>query len=104
MNQVPLLTSHNGVVLIDEIESGLHYRLFSELLFVFYDLALELNVQLFITTRSWEVLLKTACMLDEMGQLKKLVYVRLERGKTIHAKQYQGKELLVAAESDLELR
>lgn len=96
--------NRNGVVLIDEIENGLHYRMFSELLFVFYDLALEMNVQLFITTQSWEVLSETACMLEEMGQLKKLEYARLERDNTIHAKKYQGKELLAAAESDLELR
>ena len=96
--------NRNGVVLIDEIENGLHYRMFSELLFVFYDLALEMNVQLFITTQSWEVLSETACMLEEMGQLKKLAYARLERDNTIHAKEYQGKELLAAAESDLELR
>ena len=90
--------------IIDEIESGLYYRMFSELLFVFYDMALELNCQLFIITQSWEVLSETACMLEEMGQLKKLAYVRLERDNMIRAKQFQGKELLAAAESDLELR
>lgn len=52
----------------------------------------------------WEVLSETACMLEEMGQLKKLAYVRLERDNMIRAKQFQGKELLAAAESDLELR
>lgn len=99
-----IATSRNGVVLIDEIESGLYYRMFSELLLVFYDMALELNCQLFIITQSWEVLSETACMLEEMGQLKKLAYVRLERDNMIRAKQFQGKELLAAAESDLELR
>ena len=99
-----IVSNRNGVVLIDEIENGLHYRMFSELLFMFYDLALKLNVQLFITTQSWEVLSETACILEEIGQLKTLAYVRLDRGKEIQAKQYQGKELLAAAESDLELR
>ncbi len=97
-------SSRNGVVLIDEIESGLHYRMFSELLFVFYDLALELNCQLFITTQSWEVLSETACMMDEIGQLKKLAFVRISRRKTLRITQYTGQQLLDSCNFDMEVR
>lgn len=99
-----IVSNRNGFVLIDEIENGLHYCLFSELLFVFYDLALELNVQLFITTHSWEVLSETACMMEEMGKLKKLAYFRIARNKTIQVTAYTGKELLDSCEYDMEVR
>lgn len=55
-NILPILltipTARDGVLLIDEIDRGLHYSSFDALWKTIYDLAREYNVQIFATTHS----------------------------------------------------
>jgi len=49
-----LANSGNGVLLIDEIENGLHYSVQSELWRMIFETAQELDVQVFATTHSFD--------------------------------------------------
>lgn len=47
-----MLNSESGILLIDELENGIYYKKFNNLIKTLDDLSQELNVQLFITTHS----------------------------------------------------
>lgn len=46
----------DGVVLIDEIENGLHHSVQNKMWRIIFSLARKLNIQVFVTTHSWECL------------------------------------------------
>ncbi|ETX02887.1 MAG: hypothetical protein ETSY2_34620 [Candidatus Entotheonella gemina] len=47
-----LVRSQDGVVLIDEIDTGLHFTVLSNMWKLVYETAKRLNVQVFATTHS----------------------------------------------------
>lgn len=47
-----MLNSENGILLVDELENGIYYKKFTNLMQTLDSLSRELNVQLFITTHS----------------------------------------------------
>ncbi|SFV50574.1 hypothetical protein MNB_SV-9-284 [hydrothermal vent metagenome] len=49
-------SAQNGVILIDELENGLHYTLLESFTKFMQELAVKLNVQLFLTTHSKETI------------------------------------------------
>ena len=49
-----LVNTHNGVLLIDEIENVIHYSIHKKLWEIILDFAEKLNVQVFATTHSWD--------------------------------------------------
>jgi hypothetical protein len=49
-----LVNAQDGILLIDEIESGLHYSVQPDLWRLVFEVARRLNVQVFATTHSWD--------------------------------------------------
>jgi AAA15 family ATPase/GTPase len=49
-----LVNAQNGLLLIDEIENGLHYSILADLWKLMFQVAHRLNVQVFVTTHSWD--------------------------------------------------
>jgi AAA15 family ATPase/GTPase len=49
-----LVNAKDGLLLIDEVESGLHYSVHTDLWRLIFQLADRLNVQVFATTHSWD--------------------------------------------------
>jgi predicted ATP-dependent endonuclease of OLD family len=49
-----LCNARNGVLLVDEIENGLHYSVQTEIWRTIFRLANTLNVQVFATSHSWD--------------------------------------------------
>lgn len=49
-----LCNARNGVLLVDEIENGLHYSVQTEIWRTIFRLATALNVQVFATSHSWD--------------------------------------------------
>ena len=49
-----LVNTRDGMLLIDEIENGLHYSVQSDVWRLIFEMAHRLNVQVFATTHSWE--------------------------------------------------
>ena len=71
-----LLNCKDGVILIDEFETGLHYSVQKKLWDIIFLLSEELNIQVFATTHSTDCILafaktnydnKTLIRLDEYG-------------------------------------
>jgi len=51
-----LVSAKDGVLLIDEIESGLHYSVQPDVWSLVFEVAHRLNIQVFATTHSWDCL------------------------------------------------
>lgn len=97
-----MLNCKNGVLLLDEFETGLHYSVQKQLWEIIFLLAEELNVQVFVTSHSFDCLKAFAeTNVSEQGML-----IRLEqRGSGIEPVCYtENKDIIFAAENDIELR
>jgi AAA15 family ATPase/GTPase len=59
-----IVASENGVVLIDEIESGFYYKTLTPMLNVIYEFAAQHTAQLFVSTHSYELLESLVAVMD----------------------------------------
>ncbi len=99
-----ILNYENGLVLIDEIENGLHRTVQKTLWEAIFNWALSYNVQIFATTHSYECLQMFNEVAGSFLQPEVALF-RLERedGQT-KAIRYNREELSAALESNWEVR
>ena len=99
-----LANSHNGFLLIDEVENGIHRTLQPNFWEMVLTSAQENNIQVFATTHGWDAVEGFAAAVARNGDSEG-VLVRIERdGDDTHAIEYSGNDLLVAAERGIEVR
>jgi ABC-type transport system involved in cytochrome c biogenesis ATPase subunit len=99
-----LANAKDGMLLIDEFESGLHYSVQPDLWRLIFQLAYKLNVQVFATTHSWDCIdaFQKAAQGDnqEEGML-----IRLEdRNEEIVATLFDERRLGIATREQIEVR
>ena len=97
----------NNILLIDEIENGLHYSAYKKLWEAIFALATTTNKQVFITTHSKETLNLLNEMLEEhpaYQQEMRLYTLAKTRVKGHQAYKYSFEGLSGACENDVELR
>lgn len=99
-----MVRARGGIVAIDEVENGLHHSVQQEIWNVLYELAEELDVQVFATTHSWESVV--AFQAAANGSRAKGMLYRLERtpGGFSRVERYTEEEVAVAAEQEIEVR
>lgn len=99
-----LANAQDGMLLIDEIENGIHYSAQTELWQLVFQLAHRLNVQVFATTHSWDCIegFQKAAQEDkqEEGVLIRLSIKKGEVGATL----FDEEELGVATREQIEIR
>jgi len=98
-----LANCQNGILLIDEVENGIHYSILSKLWALIFQAAQERNIQVIAATHSWDCIASfahAANKTDEAGAL-----VRLEGSEDgpypVH---YPEGDLKIAAEQWIEVR
>ncbi|HEX2205709.1 MAG TPA: AAA family ATPase [Longimicrobium sp.] len=99
-----MVQARGGVVLIDEVENGLHFTVQDEVWRAIFALARELNVQVLATTHSWDSIVGfqyAANMSEEEGMLYRLE--RTPEGK-VEAIRFTEEEVEIAAEQRIEIR
>lgn len=99
-----LVNAKGGVLLIDEIENGLHYSVQTELWKTILCLAERLNVQVFATSHSWDCIeaFQAAC---HETQREDGALIRLsEHAGDIVATTFSSGELSIAARDQIEVR
>ncbi len=100
-----LVNAEKGFLLIDEFENGLHYTVQEDLWRMIFNLAKELNVQVFATTHSEDCIRAFAHVLNSKENQAKGQYFRLEKfGETIKPIFYNASELDIATDQDIEMR
>lgn len=101
-----LITNSGGVLLLDEIENGMHYSVYDGLWKTLERIAIETQTQLFITTHSYECIKSAVSSLQHSGHRENLLsYVRLGRkgGDTV-AHMFSAESLSLAMSSEMEIR
>ncbi|MEM8638143.1 MAG: AAA family ATPase [Cyanobacteria bacterium P01_G01_bin.54] len=96
-------TGKDGTFLVDEIDSGLHFRTLSDVWRLVFSAAKRLDIQVFATTHSWdciEAFQKASTEHPEAGLL-----VRLERvDDAIYAETFSEEELAIITRQSIEVR
>lgn len=93
-----ILTTKNGIVLIDELENGLHYSVHTEIWRILNEVSIKTNCQIFATTHSYE-LVSSLSGLEEKESLSNFSYVRLELAEGKISPKYYTADMLTSATS-----
>jgi hypothetical protein len=94
----------DGVLLIDEIDTGLHYSVMTNMWKLISGAASELNVQVFATTHSYDCVKSLAELCySEPNTAKGVTLQRIERGKK-KSIAYSAEEIETAALHHIEVR
>lgn len=106
---VGIAESTNGIVLIDEIDNGLHYTTIGLLWKTLLESAKEFNVQVFATTHSYETLKYLKETLDEVESVAyqkevKNFTLRKHNDNSIQAYRYDFAQFEYAIEQGIEIR
>lgn len=100
-----LADSENGYLLVDEIDTGLHYRTITDLWRLVFETAERLNVQVFATTHSSDGVKSFSEALDLQEHKEMAALFRLERrGEQIVPVKYRAEELRFVTEEEIEVR
>jgi len=99
-----LVNARNGLLLVDEIENGLHYSAQLDVWRLIFRLASLLNVQVFATTHGWDCIeaFQKAAQEDTQNEG---VLIRLESKKDkIVATLFDERRLGIATREQIEVR
>lgn len=99
-----IATNENGIVLIDEIENGLHYSVIKEVWEGIARASEEFNCQIICTTHSHEFLSYVNDIIKEKN-INDFSYIRLDRkDNEIEGKSFTPDLLNLALDNDMEIR
>lgn len=105
MLAMALVSTEKGVLLVDEIETGLHYEAQLDMWRLVLKTAQDLNVQVFATTHSWDCIaaFKEALQELEDQSVAKLFRLDSKYGK-LRAVEYDAEEIRIAVNQGVEVR
>ena len=99
-----LVRTEGGILVIDEIDTGLHYSVMERMWKLVVETARDLDIQVFATTHSRDCYDSLAAVCNaEVSTNSDITIQRIERGKT-HSVAYSEQEIIAAAENGLEVR
>ena len=96
-----LVRARGGVMLVDEIDTGLHYSVLEKMWRLVYETAKRLDVQVFATTHSRDCYESLAAIAQPTG--RDVTIQRIERGNPV-AVAFSEAEILQAAKRGIEVR
>ncbi|MBW4665287.1 MAG: AAA family ATPase [Chroococcus sp. CMT-3BRIN-NPC107] len=99
-----IVNARNGVLLVDEIDTGLHFSAMSDMWKLIWETAKRLNVQVFATTHSsdcWTSLAEIAS--NESPSEEGITIQRIEKGKPSSVV-FTERQVVIAAEQGIEVR
>lgn len=99
-----LANSANGMLLIDEVESGLHYSIQPDVWRLIFQTARMLNVQVFATTHSWDCI-EAFQKASAEDQAEEAMLIRLENKQgEIISTPFDERRLSIATREQIEVR
>jgi AAA15 family ATPase/GTPase len=101
-----IITTPKGVILIDEIENGIHHSKLADFWKVIQNSVISAGSQLIATTHSYECL-SAAASVFEAGGDESFSYIRLDRSKNsamVKMASYSSQELKAALDAEYEVR
>ncbi|WP_254564174.1 ATP/GTP-binding protein [Oscillatoria sp. HE19RPO] len=98
------ICAEGGVLLIDEIDTGLHFTALSKMWEMIWKTAIRLNVQVFATTHNSDCWMSLATIANQESADDNGIRIhRIERGKNTSVV-FTDQEIVVAAERGFEVR
>ncbi len=104
---IALVMAKDNVLLIDEIETGLHYSVLEKIWGIIFKYSEELNVQVFATTHSQDALRAFMYLLEKPENKEEGVFFRLQlnsKDGQVEAIRYEPESLELSLESNLDPR
>lgn len=99
-----LIRTGNGVLLIDEIDTGLHFSVMEEMWKLVVSTARQSNVQVFATTHSYDCILGLAALLESTPALAPEVSVQKIERSLPESVSLDAKQIRIAVRQDIEVR
>ena len=104
MIAVLLVGARGGVLLVDEIETGLHYTALTKLWRLIFGMAKQLDVQVLATTHSWDCITAFSQAWNEVDESEGLFFRLSKKGDKIKPVVYSAERLNIASEQGIEVR
>ncbi len=99
-----IVQSMDGILLVDEIDTGLHHTVMESVWKFICDATKRYNVQVFATTHSRDCYQSLAAICrDSVSDKSEVTIQRIERGRDC-AVSYTEQEIIAAAKRDIEVR
>lgn len=100
-----MINAKGGILLVDEIENGIHYSIHSTLWKYILELAEKYDVQVFVTTHSWDCIEGFQQALNTFHDPSQGLLLRLsKRNDDIISTSFDAHELAVATRENIEVR
>ena len=99
-----MVNLENGILLVDEIDSGLHFTVMTDMWKVVWETAKKLNIQVFATTHSrdcWQSLAEL--ITEEKIADNEITIQRIDKDKE-KAVSFNTRQIYLASERDIEVR
>jgi len=99
-----LVNAKDGMLLIDEVDTGLHYSVLPDLWKLIFEVAHRLNVQVFATSHSWDCI-EAFQQAAASNENEEGVLVRLEERKAgVGAVVFDERDLAIVTREQIEVR
>jgi hypothetical protein len=100
---IALTQCQGGVLIVDEIDTGLHYTVLAKMWKLLFSAAKEFDVQVFATTHSSDCIHSLGELSGEIDQRNSITVQRIEIGRE-KAVRYDADEIAIAAQREIEVR
>lgn len=99
-----IVSARNGVLLVDEIDTGLHFSAMNDMWKLIWKTAKKLNVQVFATTHNSDCWTSLAAIASNENPSEEGITIhRIEKGKT-NSVVFTERQIVIAAERGIEVR
>jgi AAA15 family ATPase/GTPase len=99
-----IVNSKDGILLVDEIDTGLHFTTMYDMWKLIYETAKRLNIQVFATTHNSDCWQSLAEIAETENELEDGIMIhRIEKGKSSSVT-FSEDEMVIAAERGIEVR
>ena len=99
-----LVRTKGGILLIDEIDTGLHYSIMGDLWLFIIQAAQRYGVQVFATTHSWDCVRGLAWLCDNYPDLGAEVSLQKIEPRLAESVAHDAEQILIAADLGIEVR
>ena len=99
-----LARAQNGVLLIDEIDTGLHYSIMGDMWLLVAETARRYNIQVFATTHSFDCVRGLDWLCLHHPELGKDVSLQKIVPELASAVAFDAEQIRIAVEQDIEVR
>lgn len=99
-----LATTKGGVLLIDEVDTGLHYSVLGDVWLLIVEAAKRYNIQVFLTTHSLDCIRALGWLCEEREDLASEVSIQKIERALKKSVAFDGEQIQIAVEQDIEVR